>query len=200
MLILRPLTLAAANALVAQLHRHHKPATGHRFSLGAFKPAEAGGERLVGAAIVGRPVARMSDQYGIAEVTRLVTDGTPNAASFLLGATARAAKAMGFAAIQTFTLAGEPGTSLRAAGWRRVEISAGGPWDCPTRPRRRDQPEEPKTRWELRFERNAKVPLNPLSVTQCRRCGAVLEAVRRSRKYCSGRCRIAAWRAREKKR
>jgi hypothetical protein len=56
MLILRPLTLAAANALVAQLHRHHRPAVGHRFSIGAFKPApaEAGGDRLVGAAIVGR--------------------------------------------------------------------------------------------------------------------------------------------------
>jgi hypothetical protein len=93
----RPLTLAAANALVAQLHRHHKPATRHRFSLGAFKPApaEAGRERLVGAAIVGRPVARMIDQHGVAEVTRLNTDGTRNAASFLLGAAARAAKAMG---------------------------------------------------------------------------------------------------------
>jgi hypothetical protein len=49
MLTLRPLTLAQANDLVAQFHRHHKPMAGHRFSIGAFP-----GDRLVGAAIVGR--------------------------------------------------------------------------------------------------------------------------------------------------
>lgn len=29
-----PLTLKQANKLVAELHRHHKPCVGHRFSIG----------------------------------------------------------------------------------------------------------------------------------------------------------------------
>ena len=107
-----PLTLRQANGLVADLHRHHKPVQGHRFSIGCEKDGT-----LVGAAIVGRPVARMTDAYRVAEVTRLVTDGTPNACSMLYGAAARAAQAMGYDSIQTFILDSEPGTSLKAAGW-----------------------------------------------------------------------------------
>lgn len=60
-----PLTLKDANAFVLALHRHHKPVVGHRFSVGC----EADG-RLVGVAIVGRPVARMTDHTAVAEVTR----------------------------------------------------------------------------------------------------------------------------------
>jgi hypothetical protein len=86
-----PLTLAQANALIASLHRHHKPVVGHRFTIGA----ETADGRVVGAAVVGRPVAHKTEQYRIAEVTRLVTDGTRNACSLLYGATARAAEAMG---------------------------------------------------------------------------------------------------------
>jgi hypothetical protein len=139
-----PLTLKEANSLVAELHRHHKPAQGHRFSIGA----QLDDGTLVGAIIVGRPVARAVDQYRVAEVTRLVTDGTKNACSFLYARAAQAAKAMGFDSIQTYTLASEPGASLRAAGW-----------DCEGSPRpngrgwnsrdgrRTDQPTETKIRW-----------------------------------------------------
>lgn len=116
-----PLTLAEANAAVARWHRHHKKVVGHRFSIGAMVA-----EQLVGAAIVGRLVARMTEQYRVAEVTRLVTDGTKNACSLLYSAAARAAEAMGFDSIQTFILASEPGTSLLAAGWVRVAESGGG--------------------------------------------------------------------------
>lgn len=48
-----PLTLRQANAEVLAMHRHHKPVQGHRFSIGAMD-----GDRLCGAAIVGRPVSR----------------------------------------------------------------------------------------------------------------------------------------------
>ena len=72
---------------------------------------------LVGAAIAGRPVSRMLDNGQTIEVTRLVSDGTPNACSCLLGAMRRVARAMGYARIITYTLASESGTSLRAAGW-----------------------------------------------------------------------------------
>jgi hypothetical protein len=61
-----PLTLKQANELVAMLHRHHKPAVGHRFSIGAQKDG-----KFCGAVIVGRPVARAVSQYEVAEVTRL---------------------------------------------------------------------------------------------------------------------------------
>jgi hypothetical protein len=142
----KPLTLKQANEHVAALHRHHKPARGHRFSLGCFE-----GEKLVGACIVGRPVARMTNQYSVAEVIRLVTDGTKNACSILYAAAARAARAMGFDQIQTFILESEPGTSLRASGWSLDGLSGGGEWGRDGRPRANEQPTEPKTRWVKRF-------------------------------------------------
>lgn len=139
-----PLTLSQANELVAKWHRHHKPCVGHRFSIGVLDGAE-----LVGAAIVGRPVARAVDQYSIAEVTRLVTNGTPNACSKLYSAVARIAKEMGFKKVQTYILATEPGTSLKASGWVKTAETSGGNWNHGWRKgRREDQPMEPKSRWE----------------------------------------------------
>ena len=138
--------LVEANAFVAALHRHHKPVVGHRFSLGAVN----GSGSLCGVAIVGRPVARMTDQKNTVEVLRLCTDGTRNACSFLCGASARAARALGYSKIQTFILRSEPGTSLRAAGWVEMGPSSGGTWNRPSRMgRREDQPLESKIRWEL---------------------------------------------------
>jgi L-amino acid N-acyltransferase YncA len=139
-----PLTLKQANALVDDLHRHHKPARGHRFSIGAVKDG-----KLVGAAIVGRPVARRTPPYEVAEVIRLVTDGTKNAPSALYAAAARAAQAMGFWKIQTFILEDEPGTSLRAAGWEFDGWTNAEGWNRPSRDgRRTDQPEGRKQRWK----------------------------------------------------
>lgn len=143
-----PLTLKEANDLVARLHRHHKPAQGHRFSLGAFDEDGV----CHGAVIVGRPVARNTDQRLIAEVTRLVTDGTPNACSVLYGAAARAAKAMGFTSIQTFILESEPGTSLKASGWTHAGPSAGGSWSRSKRSRADNEKAlEPKAKWVRAF-------------------------------------------------
>lgn len=137
------LELAEANAFVLALHRHHKPVVGHRFSLGLLD-----NDRLCGVAIVGRPVARMTDPRTVAEVTRLCTDGTKNACSHLYAAAARAARALGFSKIQTFILATEPGTSVAAAGWDFETISDGGDWNRPSRgARRTDQPMTPKVRW-----------------------------------------------------
>ena len=138
----RPLTLAQANDLVEKLHRHHKRVQGHRFTIGAEKDGV-----LVGAATVGRPVARMCDTYGTAEVTRLVTDGTKNACSFLYAACARAAEAMGFDKIQTYILDTENGVTLKAAGWTLEEASTGGSWDRVSRGRTDKAPLNPKQRW-----------------------------------------------------
>lgn len=144
-----PLTLGQANDLVASLHRHHKPAVGHRFSIGCVMD---NGE-LCGAAIVGRPVARMSPQYKWAEVTRLVTNGEKNACSALYGACARIAREMGFERIQTFILESESGVSLKASGWIFDGVSSGGDWNVPSRGgRRTDQPMDRKQRWVKIFK------------------------------------------------
>lgn len=137
-----PLTLKQANELITSWHRHHKPIQGHRFSIGAkFN------DILIGACVVGRPVARAVDQYLVAEVTRLVTDGTPHACSFLYAHAARAAEAMGFSKIQTYILESEPGTSLKAAGWvYELTTSEAHRWTSRSG-RRDDQPTEPKQRW-----------------------------------------------------
>lgn len=139
----KPLTLKQANEMVATVHRHHKPTRGHRFSIGAFID-----ERCVGVIIVGRPVARMVDPYAVAEVTRLATDGTRNACSFLYARAAQAAKAMGFDRIQTYTLSEEGGASLRASGWAcdGVLRTNGEGWTNRSG-RRTDQPTTAKTRW-----------------------------------------------------
>jgi hypothetical protein len=127
------------------LHRHHKAPQGAVFYLAATK-----GETIVGVAVVGRPVARGFDPDAVAEVTRLCTDGTPNACSFLYGAAARAATALGFQKIITYTLASEPGTSLRASGWVEDERVHGRRWSCPSRPRTTAEL-GPKIRWAKAF-------------------------------------------------
>lgn len=135
--------LSEANAFVSVLHRHHKPVVGHLFSIGA----ELDG-KLVGVAIIGRPVSRHRDDGHTAEVTRLCTDGTRNACSFLYGAAARAAFALGFLRIGTYTLPNEGGASLRAAGWKLIGERKGGAWSRLRRVRRDDHPTEPKLLWE----------------------------------------------------
>lgn len=135
--------LSEANQFISQFHRHHKPVQGHRFSLGAIKDGI-----LVGVAVVGRPVARMTDQRNTLEVTRLATNGCKNACSFLYSAAARAGKILGYQSIQTFILKSEPGTSLIAAGWKFDGESSGGSWNRPSRNgRREDQPQEPKVKY-----------------------------------------------------
>ncbi len=139
--------LSEANAFVSEHHRHHQPIVGHLFSIGA-----AFQNRIVGVVIVGRPVAQMLQDGETAEVTRLCTDGTPNACSFLYGRAAKAAFALGYRRIGTYILASEPGTSLTAAGWRLIGKTAGGSWDRGNRPRIDKHPTEPKLRFEAPFK------------------------------------------------
>ena len=88
-----PIELSEANALVKRWHRHHKEAQGHRFSIGVYDTKK---QELVGAAIVGRPVARLVNWRTTVEVVRLVSDGTKNAWSILYAASARVAKELGY--------------------------------------------------------------------------------------------------------
>lgn len=137
-----PMTLKEANAYVEQHHRHHKPVTGHKFSIGC-----SDGEKIVGVAIVGRPVSRHLDDGWTLEVNRLCTDGTHNACSFLYGRTARVARELGYRKIITYILDVEDGVSLKAAGWRKEADTKGGTWDCPSRPRNTTAPTNKKQRW-----------------------------------------------------
>lgn len=143
MLTLTPVSLAEANAFVAQHHRHHKPVTGHKFSIGCT----ANG-RLVGVAIVGRPVSRYLDNSLTLEVNRLCTDGTKNACSMLYAAAWRAARAMGYLKIITYTLDTEDGTSLRAAGWTCAGLAGGKHWTGERRPAADLYPAQMKYRYE----------------------------------------------------
>jgi hypothetical protein len=57
-------------------HRHHNPMPGCKFSIGV-----SDGEKIVGVAMVGRPVGRRLDDGWTLEVNRVATDGTKNACS-----------------------------------------------------------------------------------------------------------------------
>jgi len=67
----------------------------------------------------------------------------------LYGALRRAALALGYRPenVLTYTLANEPGTSLRAAGWHAVERTKGESWNRPGRARDDRHPTVPKVRW-----------------------------------------------------
>ncbi|HMB37397.1 MAG TPA: XF1762 family protein [Methylomirabilota bacterium] len=138
-----PLTLREANAYVARFHRHHGPSRGCRFCLGAAKDGT-----IIGVAIVGRPVARRLDDGWTVEITRVATDGTRNACSFLYGAARRAAFALGYKRCVTYILESEPGTSLRAAGFQLIGEVGGGSWSRESRPRVDLHPTQGKLRWE----------------------------------------------------
>ena len=137
------ISLAEANAFVRLHHRHHRPVVGHKFSLGAVLADE-----IVGVAIIGRPVSRFRDDGRTLEITRLCTDGTRNACSFLYGACARACYALGYARIGTYILAEETGASLKGAGWRLLGSTPGRSWSAPSRPRVDTHPLGPRTLWE----------------------------------------------------
>jgi len=145
-LLIVPLELRDANCLVSRWHRHHKEVQGHRFSIGCINTET---KELVGAAIVGRPVARLINYKNTLEVTRLVTNGTKNACSMLYSACARIGKEMGYHKIQTYILETESGISLKASGWMcELDHAGGGQWKhTDGKPRRTDQPIITKQRW-----------------------------------------------------
>lgn len=144
MLDLVPITLKEANEYVSRNHRHHAPVVGHKFSIGL-----SNGREIVGVCIVGRPVSRHLDTGLVLEVTRCCTDGTNNACSMLYGAAWRAAKALGYKKLITYTLPEEGGASLRGAGWKCIGEAGGGNWNCKARPRVDTEHQQKKFRWEV---------------------------------------------------
>jgi hypothetical protein len=95
----------------------------------------------------GRKTKAKEDQSPL-EVSRVATDGVRNGCSMLYGACRRAALALGYRRLVTYVLDTEPGTSLRAAGWRCTGAVRGKPWDTPRRRRVDRHPIRNKYRWE----------------------------------------------------
>jgi hypothetical protein len=139
-----PCSLRDAVAYVRLHHRKHHAPQGGKFAV-----AVSDGDSIRGVAIVGNPVARMLNDGWTAEVTRVATDGCPNACSALYGASWRAWRAMGGRRLVTYTGREEPGTSLRASGWKLIGECGGGSWNRENRPRVDKHPTQMKMRWEM---------------------------------------------------
>lgn len=142
-----PIDLREARTFVANFHRHNGAPAGGKFAIGA-----SDGDRLIGVAIVSRPVGRRLDDGQTAEVIRVcVLDDAPKGScSFLYARCWTAAKAMGYSRIVTYTLQSESGASLRGAGWRVLaELTARDPSQWQNRPGREWQPVvgQAKLRW-----------------------------------------------------
>jgi hypothetical protein len=126
-------------------HRHHGSSTSALYA--AAVATEDGIVR--GVALIGRPVARLLDDGWTLEVTRVATDGTPNACSALYGIARRLAATLGYARLVTYTRVDEPGTSPRAAGLTDDGPIRARSWDMPGR-RRTDKTEiVQRRRWSL---------------------------------------------------
>lgn len=141
-----PVYWREAKAYIAEMHRHHLPGGNGRFCIGVQDEDGV----LRGVAVMGRPKARMIPHKQVMEVTRVATDGVDNACSALYGAACRIHKPHGYRKAMTYILDSEPGTSLRAAGWKPVAITDGGSWSRPSRGRTDKHPTDRKVRWECR--------------------------------------------------
>ena len=111
-----PLTQRETAAFIAQHHRHNGVPRGDVIRVGLEQDGE-----LVAVATAGRPVAAALQDGVSLEVTRVCVNGAGhgNACSMLYGAIGRAAKALDYRRLYTYTLASEPGTSPTAAGFSR---------------------------------------------------------------------------------
>lgn len=147
MIQLDPCTVKAAQKWVKEWHRHLP-----RIQGGMFAVRVVGEEReCLGVGIAGHP-SRVWLQSGRIVISRVATPGTENACSMIYGALCRAAKALGYREAWTYTLADEPGTSLRAAGFEDMGLTDGGEWDRPSRKRKPAVKSEPKRRWVRRLK------------------------------------------------
>lgn len=166
-----PVTLKEANSFVGREHRHVGPVVGHRFALGAWL-----GDRIVGVIIVGRTTARELSAPLRAEVTRLATDGTANACSFLYQKARRVVQSMGYTSLVTYTRTDESGASLRAIGAMLEAETPARSWARSSVARPRLDKSQPSARW--RWELSAELPVAPK---------------RPALRYHGGKWRLAPW-------
>lgn len=151
-LSLCPVTIGEARTFIARHHRHHGAPQSGLFAVAvAREPEGEEDEAIIGVAVVGRPIARAWQNGYTAEVTRLcVLEGYKNACSMLYAASWRAARALGYRRLITYILGSEPGTSLKAAGWRVIAVRPAKSWAKHSRARPRVDRSPPAQRilWE----------------------------------------------------
>lgn len=138
---LAPITVKQALKHVRAWHRHLPDLQG-----GLFAVQVVADGRCVGVGVAGNPSRVWQDQAKLV-ISRCATTGFENACSMIYGALARAAKALGYTEVWTYTLPEEPGASLRAAGFMDMGLTAGGEWSRPSRVRAAAKRSEPKRRW-----------------------------------------------------
>lgn len=148
-----PCTVKAATKKVREWHRHLPDIQGGLFAAQCVD----GDGNCVGVAIAGNPSRVWQGQAKLV-IQRVATQGYENACSALYGALCRAAKALGYREVWTYTLPHEPGTSLRAAGFEDMGLTDGGEWSRPSRARKPAIRPEPKRRWLRRLASRTLTP------------------------------------------
>lgn len=145
----RPISLNAARDWIGHTHRHlRRPVTGWLFGVEILR-----GDTRIGVACAARPCARMLQDGETIEISRVaVLEGEQNACSAAYGALRRAAVALGYTRVVTYTLGDEPGTSLRASGFRCEGMAGGGEADRPSRRRTPVEQSGPKKRWVWEYD------------------------------------------------
>jgi hypothetical protein len=143
-----PLKLREANDFVEQWHRHSARTSndGGKFAIGLEHEGS-----LIGVAIVGRPIARLLQVEGAAELLRLCTspEAPKGSGSKLYARAKRIWQLMGGTKVHTYTLDREGGATMRGAGIHEGAAAVdGGQWDRPNRVRAHKAIyDEPKLRW-----------------------------------------------------
>lgn len=153
-----PMTVKEAKRRVKQWHRKLEDMTGGMFAAGISE----GGE-LRGVAVAGNG-ARVWNAQGKLVISRVAVEeredgkGVRNGCSRLYAALSRAAEALGWREVWTYTLPSEPGSSLVGAGFENMGLTKpDANWGRRGRPRDPAKLQGEKVRWRkvLRPERKA---------------------------------------------
>lgn len=140
-----PVTFRDACHFINKHHRHHVAPQGMKFVV-----AISNGQKLIGVLTAGRPVSRHRDNGLTLEVTRLcVLRAYKNSCSKLYASASRIARELGYHTLITYTLEEEAGISLRASGFRLMNINQGGSWNGMNRSRIDKNPVGRKKFWLL---------------------------------------------------
>lgn len=121
---LAPITLRAAREFCTIHHSYAKAPVGALFAV-ATKHAEI----IRAVAIVGRPISSVLDNGSTAEVIRLISDGaTFNASSFTLRNATKAAFALGYCRVVSYTDKTLQAAAFKAAGFNIAREHRVKPW------------------------------------------------------------------------
>ncbi len=150
----RPVTVAQARGWCRAVHRHLPEVQGGLFAAAVYHNGEC-----CAVGIAGNP-ARVWQGTGRIAISRVaaisdlpaVIDRAGNshpapACTMIYRSLCDAARALGYVEAWTYTLPGECGASLRAAGFRYMGETQGGEWDRPSRGRKAAVSTAKKGRW-----------------------------------------------------